>query len=189
MSPASIKILAAPLLANGGVRAACGAPLSTDGGVRAAFGTPLSTDGGVRAAFGTSLLANGGAFEFIFILIVFFCILFLAYLTAKIFAKRASGRLKGRYIEIVETLAVGADAQLLVVKAGAELFLVSKSQKQLTFLTKLELTPEEAEEGGAVAPPGFIGSFKAVLEGRLSRNESKSGSGNSGGGDIREEDS
>ena len=71
-------------------------------------------------------------------------------------------------MEIIDTLAIGADAQLLVVKAGEEFFLVSKSQKQLSLLTKLELSLENTTDNGIHAP-GFTESFRAVLEGKLSR--------------------
>ena len=123
----------------------------------------------------------GGAFEILFFIIVFFCILALAYLAAKFVGKRASGRMRGRLLEIVDTLAVGADAQILVVKAGSELFLVSRSAKQISFLTKLDLKPDEIAENEAAAPLSFTESFKAVLESRLSRSD-RPKSGNGGGG-------
>ena len=126
--------------------------------------SPLSDS---PAAPATSYL-GGGALEFIFILIVFFCILLAAYAVTRLVGRRAGGRMKSRLIEVVDTLGIGADAQLLVVKVGDELFLASKSQKNVALLTKLELTPGAA---GAFADraPGFAGGFRAVLEGKLSR--------------------
>ncbi|MCL2058740.1 MAG: flagellar biosynthetic protein FliO [Oscillospiraceae bacterium] len=111
---------------------------------------------------------GGGIFEILFILIVFVCILFLAYVATRFIAKRASGRMKSRHIEIVDTLSVGADAQLLVVKVGGEVFLASKSQKQISLLTKLALTSLDIQESAAQTP-GFADSFRTVLEGKLSR--------------------
>jgi len=109
---------------------------------------------------------GGGFFEILFVLLVFVCILFLAYIVTRLVAKRASGRLKSRHIEVMDTLAIGADAQFLIIKIGDELFLTAKSQKQLTLLTKLEITPETLEENAARAP-GFAGGFRAVLESKL----------------------
>jgi len=111
---------------------------------------------------------GGGVFEILFILIVFICILFLAYFATRFVAGRASGRLKSRHIEIVDTLAAGVDAQFMIVRAGGELFLAAKSQKRLALLTKLEMTPAEAAAGAAGAP-GFAESFRNILEGKLSR--------------------
>ena len=117
---------------------------------------------------------GGGVFEILFILIVFFCILFLAYISTRFVAKRSSGRMKSRYIEIVDSLGVGADTQLLIVKAGGEFFLAAKSQKQISLLTKLALTADELQDV-ANSAPNFADSFRAVLEGKLARVRGKRG--------------
>jgi len=109
-----------------------------------------------------------GIFEILFIFIVFFCILFLAYFVTRFVAKRAAGRLKSRYIEVVDSLAVGADAQILIIKAGEELFLAAKSQKQITLLTKLALSPSDVQDA-APQSAGFAENFRSVLEGKLGR--------------------
>ena len=116
---------------------------------------------------------GGGAVEIVFILIVFFCILLLAYAVTRFIAKRVAGRLKSRYLEVIDTLAVGADAQLLIVKAGEEIFLAAKSQKHISLLSKLDLDIEDTREGAGPAP-GFAESFRTVLEGKLSLVRNKS---------------
>ena len=125
---------------------------------------------------------GGGVFEILFILIVFFCILFLAYVVTRFIAKRSSGRMKSRYIEIVDSLGIGADAQLLIVKAGGEFFLAAKSQKQISLLTKLELTADALQDG-ANGAPNFADSFRAVLESKLSRARARHDSGAANGND------
>jgi flagellar protein FliO/FliZ len=127
--------------------------------------TSIVASGSVMGETSGSVL-GGSFFEIVFILIVFVCILFLAYVVTRFVAGRASGRLKSRHIEVADTLSVGTDAQLLIVKVGGEYFLVSKSQKQFAFLTKLELTSGDMEEA-AVQTTGFAGSFRSVLEGKL----------------------
>jgi len=124
--------------------------------------SPANTD----EYFSASPSWGGGVFEILFILIVFICILFLAYIVTRFVANRAVGRLRSRHMEVVDTLAIGGDSQLMVVKIGGEYLLISKSQKLLTFLTKLELTPEELEEAAA-QPAGFAENFRTVLEGKL----------------------
>jgi len=114
----------------------------------------------------TSSAWGGGIFEILFLLLVFVCILFLAYVVTRFFASRSVGRMKSRHIEIVDTLAIGADAQIMVIKAGDEYFLASKSQKQLSIFSKLELTPDDVREAAAQTG-GFAGGFRSILEGKL----------------------
>ena len=122
----------------------------------------------VDAASSASSVWGGGIFEILFILIVFVCILFLAYVVTRFIAKRSSGRLKSRHMEVVDSLAVGADSQLLIIKAGDEYFLTSKTQKQIVMLAKLALTAEDTQDS-AVRSTGFADSFRSVLESKLSR--------------------
>jgi len=117
---------------------------------------------------------DGGVFEILFILIVFICILFLAYIVTRFIGKRSSGRLKSRYMEVVDTLGIGAETQLLIVKVGGELFLTSKNQKQISQLVKLEMTAGDLQEE-TNRLPGFAESFRSVLESKLSRARASSG--------------
>jgi flagellar biogenesis protein FliO len=107
-----------------------------------------------------------GVFEFFFIAIVFICILALAYFFTRFIAGRASGRMKSRYMQIVDVLAFGTGAQFLLLKIGGGLYLAAKSQKQVTQLIKLDLKPEDlpSESNGT---PGFAENFKHVLEGKI----------------------
>jgi flagellar protein FliO/FliZ len=142
--------------------------MSTDSPGTIFMTEPAGPSGAAPASWG------GGIFEIFFILIVFFCILFLAFVVTRFVAKRAGGRLRSRRMEVMDTLAIGADAQLLIIKAGAEYFLAAKSQKQLSLLTKLELSDADfAEEEERV--PGFAGGFRSILEGKLSRSLPQTG--------------
>jgi flagellar biogenesis protein FliO len=127
--------------------------------------------GGRMAKYTYGLISSpweGGFLEIVFLLVVFCCVLFLAYIITRQVAKRASGRMKSRYMEVVDTLAVGAEAQLFIVKAGDEFFLISKSQKHLSMLTKLDITPGVLNAAPGKAQ-GFAENFRAVLESKLSR--------------------
>ena len=132
---------------------------------------PRPAAGKPAAGLMTSPL-SGGVFEFFFILIVFVCILLLTYFVTKFAARRASGRLKSKYIEVVDTLSLGPDARLLILKVGDELFLASKSQKQLALLTKLEMAPGDVQEDAAHAH-GFAESLRSVLESKLGLADKK----------------
>ena len=119
-----------------------------------------------NAAVLAALPPGGGALEILSLICVFIFIVFLAYAVTRFAAKRASGRLKGRHMEVVDTLAVGVDAQLLLVKAGECYFLLCKSQKQLTLLTKVD-GPILSQPEGAEREQSFAESLKAVFEGKL----------------------
>lgn len=116
---------------------------------------------------------DGGALEIFFILIVFFGILLMAYYFTRFMAKRSAGRMKSRYMEVVDIIGIGAESQILLIKAGGEFFLISKTQKQLALLTKLEMKPEDLQEDAAKAPFGLADGFRAVLEGKLGRANAK----------------
>jgi flagellar protein FliO/FliZ len=114
-----------------------------------------------------STAPGGGILEFLFLLIVFFGIILLAYFATRFIARRASGRMKSRYMEILDNIGIGTDSQLLIVKAGGEYFLVAKSQKQLSLLTKLDISPESIRVD-AVMPGSFTDSLRAALGGKFS---------------------
>ena len=109
---------------------------------------------------------KGGVFEILFILIIFICILFLAYVVTRFVAGRASARYKSRHIEVLDTLSIGADAQLVIFKIGGEFFLASKSQKQFSVFSKLDLAAADFDETAAQTA-GFAESFRSVLESKL----------------------
>lgn len=131
----------------------------------------------------------GGVGDILLFVVVFCCILFLAYMASKFVARRAAprGRGRGGRMEIVDSLFVGADAQLIVLKVAGEYFLIAKSAKKLELLAKLD----GGEDGGFGAPPGaggqpfgdgggqgaapgsFTESFRTLLERKLSRASRK----------------
>ncbi|MDR1440666.1 MAG: flagellar biosynthetic protein FliO [Clostridiales bacterium] len=119
-----------------------------------------------------------GAGDILLFAIVFCCILFLAYIVSKLVGKRAQQHGRSRHIEVVDSLFVGADAQLVIVRAADEYFLISKSAKRLEMLAKLDIAAEEAAAlAGAEAGAGFAESFKSLLEKKLSMAARRQGGG------------
>jgi len=53
--------------------------------------------------------------------VVFGSVLFLAYVTTKFIGTRTNKIVKGKYIKIIETVNLGFDSRLHLVKAGEEL--------------------------------------------------------------------
>jgi len=80
----------------------------------------------------------------LFILLTFGSILFLAFITTKFIAGKSSQAMKGRYINIVETVSLGMDKRLHLVKVHNQYILIASSNKKIEFLTSLTL--EEIED-------------------------------------------
>ena len=120
------------------------------------------------SVFSTSML-TGGFLEIVFFILVFVCILFLAYITTKYVAKKGGVRYKGRYIEVVDSVAFGVDRQLMVVKVVGEFFLIAKTPKGFEMLTTLNLEEEQTSTGKQEeARP----AFRDFLEKRIHLGES-----------------
>lgn len=79
-------------------------------------------------------------------LIVFGSVLFLAYVTTKFIGTRTNRIMKGRHVSIVETVSLGFDSKLHLIKVGEEFVLVSTSGKNTQLLTKVQLDDYSMEE-------------------------------------------
>lgn len=74
--------------------------------------------------------------------IVFGCILFLAYVTTRFIGNKGSRNMKGRYINIIETVSLGIDSKLHVIKIGEEYVLISSSGKNIQLIKSVQLDKE-----------------------------------------------
>jgi flagellar protein FliO/FliZ len=81
----------------------------------------------------------------LFILLAFGSILFLAFITTKYIAGKSSHAMKGRYINVVETVSLGMDKRLHLVKIDKQFILIASCNKKIEFLTALTL--EEIDDG------------------------------------------
>lgn len=97
------------------------------------------------------------------VIIIFASILFLAYVTTKYFASRAGKITNGKYMHIVETLFLGKDKYLHLVKVGNEFILVSSSPKGIELLEKV--TIENYEE--SMEKEQKFSTFKNILKNNL----------------------
>ena len=109
----------------------------------------------------------GGVLEIFFFLFMFAAILFLAYITTRIVAKKSGIRAKSKYMEVVDRLDFGADKQLFILRAGDEFFLVSKTSKGIDMLTKVALDYSGAYAEAQATPDGEKMDFRALLEKHL----------------------
>ncbi|NLU27034.1 MAG: flagellar biosynthetic protein FliO [Hungateiclostridium thermocellum] len=81
--------------------------------------------------------------------VVFGSVLFLAYVTTKFIGTRTNKIVKGKYIKIIETVNLGFDSRLHLVKAGEEFVLISTCGKNVQMVAKVKWEgyySDEAEE-------------------------------------------
>ncbi|MCX7708915.1 MAG: flagellar biosynthetic protein FliO [Clostridia bacterium] len=85
-------------------------------------------------------------FTFIGILIVFAAMLFLAYVTTRYIGGKASKALKGKFITIIDTVSIGIDKHLHLVKVGEEYLLIASAGKSVEFLAQVGMNDVNMEE-------------------------------------------
>lgn len=103
-------------------------------------------------------------FEVILFLLGFGAILFLTYVTTRYLAGKSSKAMKGRYLNIVETISLGTDKRIHLVKAGEKHILVASTSKSIEFLTELSIGGEEASNDPAVTGIQNVFDFKSLFE-------------------------
>lgn len=84
-------------------------------------------------------LVSGIAF-----VLVFSSILFLAYVTTKYIGKKTNRIMKGKHVSVIETVSLGFDSKLHLVKVADEYILISCSGKNIQMLKTIEM--EEKNE-------------------------------------------
>lgn len=98
------------------------------------------------------------------LLIVFAAVLFLAWLTTKVLGKRMAGSIKNKNMRIVETLPIGMDRCLYLIRVGKKYFLFHGSRKSLEMVSEIELD-EEAIENLENAPENTkVFDFKRIFD-------------------------
>lgn len=112
---------------------------------------------------------NGG-FELLLVFIVLIPILFLAYITTRFVAGKSNKALKGRYINIIETVSLGVDKKLHLVKVDNQFILIASSGKSIEFLTSVRLDEFQDNENPAVE---HAFDFKSLFEKYISAYKNK----------------
>ncbi len=94
------------------------------------------------------------------LLIMFFALLFLAYIATRFVAGKAGKVMRGKYVSVIETVGIGLDKHLHLVKAGNEYILIASAGKNIEFLTVLNMDDVSQEE--IKEPKEF--DFKGIFE-------------------------
>lgn len=76
-----------------------------------------------------------GLMKIMYILIVFLIILCASYYLSRFIARKNFG--KNKIMRLIETLSLGYDRNIYIIKIGGGYFLISSTQKNINFLYKL----------------------------------------------------
>ncbi len=103
-------------------------------------------------------------YEVILLLLGFGAILFLTYVTTRYLAVKSNKAMKGKHLSIVETISLGTDKRIHLVKAGEKHILVASTAKSIEFLTELSIGEEEVSNDPAVQGIQNVFDFKSLFE-------------------------
>lgn len=92
----------------------------------------------------------------LYFFIVFGIILLLAYYITKVVGKRVSGN-RGKYMGIIDTLYLGGDKNLIIVKVKDAYLLMSSSNRGIEFLKELNDFVEDA--GAETSFKGYLRDY------------------------------
>jgi Flagellar biogenesis protein len=101
------------------------------------------------------------------LIVVFGSVLFLAYVTTKYIGKSAAQKMKGKNLEVVETLRLTVDKQLYIVRAGDKYIVLSSAGKNIQFVCDINFDENSLQEETQTTEP-VISEFKGLLDKYLS---------------------
>jgi len=80
------------------------------------------------------------------LLFAFAFVLVLAYAASRYVGSKAMKTMKGKYINLIESINMGTDKRIHLLKVGEEYILIASSGKNIEFLTKVDIHPLEGKE-------------------------------------------
>lgn len=103
-------------------------------------------------------------FTYLGMLIVFGAILFLAFMTTKLLGKRLSGASKSKTMKVIETLPIGLDRCLYLIRVGSKHYLFAASRKNMEMVSEIELDESVVEGLDTGNTQTNFFDFKRILE-------------------------
>lgn len=107
-----------------------------------------------------------GILGFFYLLFWVVIILFLAYAATRFVGQKYAKNLKGKNITVIESVSMGIDKVLYLVKIGNQFFLISSSGKNINFLSQVDSSNITILPEGAVVNHQLfdIGGFSKQLD-------------------------
>lgn len=106
----------------------------------------------------------GAVLKVTLFLIGFCSLLFLTYVTTRFIGGKQNRAMRGKNISIMETVALGTDKRLHLVKAGKQYVLIASTSKTVEFLTTVDLEETSPEEQIVSQENVTLFDFKSLFE-------------------------
>lgn len=112
--------------------------------------------------------------ELLGILLIFCCVLYLAYVASRYIGKKFTAANKSRYINIVERVSLGVDKQLVLIRVGSEYYLFLSGKKDFKMVAKVAIDKEEIEQAQDDNEPNeSVFYFRDIFDKYLNKNMKK----------------
>jgi flagellar protein FliO/FliZ len=103
-----------------------------------------------------------GLDEIFLAILAFLAVLALLLITTRILTYKSKKMMSGNYMKIVESLSLGVNNRIHLIKVDNEFFIVSATNKHINFLSKVDINNYAEEEIKSPIPD--MNDFKAVLK-------------------------
>lgn len=103
-----------------------------------------------------------GFSDYFTIILAFAVVIAILLLTTKYLAYKTKTLQKGNYMHIVETLSLGVNNRLHLIKVDKEFFIISSSNKNIEFLARVNI--EDYQEEEIKNPITEVVDFKSLLK-------------------------
>ena len=115
----------------------------------------------------------------IYFILAFGAIAFLTYVASKYFAGKTKRAMSGKYINIIETVSLGLDKHIHLVRVEDQFVLIASTAKTIEFLTNVKIEGFEEKEPLS-SNTGNVFDFKSLFEKYVNSYKGKrSGKGSS----------
>lgn len=99
--------------------------------------------------------------EYVFPILAFIVVMFILLFTTKFLNYKSKKLLKGNYMHVVESLSLGANVRIHLIKVDKEFYIISSSNKTVEFLAKVDINDYEEKE--IKNPISEVIDFKSIL--------------------------
>lgn len=100
--------------------------------------------------------------KYLSVLLAFIVVMAILLLTTKYLAYKSKKMMKGNYMKIIESLSLGVNNRLYLVKVDKEFFIISATNKNVEFLARVNISDFEEED--IKNPISEVIDFKSVLK-------------------------
>lgn len=104
------------------------------------------------------------ALKVILFLTGFCSLLFLTYVTTRYIGGKQNKAMRGKNISVIETVALGMDKRIHLIKAGNQYVLIASTSKTIEFLTTVNLDDSVPEKETILQDNNSLFDFKSLFE-------------------------